>query len=337
MTGYVVASLLEMASLSRDPVITNGSVLLEACCWKLETLTRLALLAYTFSLAGGNQHSRSAFNCLEEHLPFLKATSSTGLRRSSGDTLAVEISSYVLLAVLSVQPLTTTDLSYANRIVNWLVPQQTPYGGFSLHPAWRASSAVTLQSSVAGEVYNFDVNRDNRLLYQEKRLKNIPGRYSVQAKGSTCVSVQVACFYNVPTPIRVSSTLSVEVKVARDCRVRGSDLLLNITVTYNGAKPTTNMVIVDIKLLSGFTADTITGSYLGSPPDSFAPLVQRVDAGDDHVLVYLKGVAKGVPMTYRLQLKQSLAVQDLKPAVVEVYDYYKPSDSFETTYVPPCL
>uniref|UniRef100_UPI0013FD793C hypothetical protein n=1 Tax=Polaribacter sp. 20A6 TaxID=2687289 RepID=UPI0013FD793C len=196
------------------------------------------------------------------------------------------------------------------------------------------SSSVTLQSSVAGEVYNFDVNRDNRLLYQEKRLKNIPGRYSVQAKGSTCVSVQVACFYNVPTPIRVSSTLSVEVKVARDCRVRGSDLLLNITVTYNGAKPTTNMVIVDIKLLSGFTADT---SLLGSPPDSFAPLVQRVDAGDDHVLVYLKGVAKGVPMTYRLQLKQGLAVQDLKPAVVEVYDYYQPSDSFETTYVPPCL
>lgn len=36
-------------------------------------------------------------------------------------------------------------------------------------------------------------------------------------------------------------------------------------------------------------------------------------------------VAKGVPMTYRLQLKQGLAVQDLKPAVVEVYDYYKPS------------
>lgn len=31
-------------------------------------------------------------------------------------------------------------------------------------------------------------------------------------------------------------------------------------------------------------------SQLGSPPDSFAPLVQRVDAGDDHVLVYLKEV-----------------------------------------------
>lgn len=74
------------------------------------------------------------------------------------------------------------------------------------------------------------------------------------------------------------------------------------------------MVIVDIKLLSGFTADTSLvrmrfndlsspkileaasdvndglSSQLGSPPDSLAPLVQRVDAGDDHVLVYLKEV-----------------------------------------------
>lgn len=36
-------------------------------------------------------------------------------------------------------------------------------------------------------------------------------------------------------------------------------------------------------------------------------------------------VPKGVPMTYRMQLKPVLAVQNLKPAVVEVYDYYQPS------------
>ncbi|XP_016300271.1 ovostatin-like [Sinocyclocheilus anshuiensis] len=132
------------------------------------------------------------------------------------------------------------------------------------------------------------------MLYQEKPLKNVPGRYSVRRKGSTCVSVQVACFYNIPTPIKASRTLSIEVKVARDCKVRGADLMLNITVKYNGAKPTTNMVIVNVKLLSGFTADT---SLLGSPLDTFAPLVQRVDTGDDHVLVYLKEVPKGVPQT----------------------------------------
>uniref|UniRef100_A0A8C1SGM7 Alpha-2-macroglobulin-like n=1 Tax=Cyprinus carpio TaxID=7962 RepID=A0A8C1SGM7_CYPCA len=349
MTGYIVASLLEMGVLVTDPVITNALSCLRPVVRNLGNTYVTALLAYTFSLAGETRTRAQLLNALNS-VAISEGNKLHWSQTSSGDTLAVEISSYVLLAVLSVQPLTTTNLGYANRIVNWLVTQQNPYGGFSstqdtvvaLHAlsllaaevfSLEGSSTVTVQSSMAGEVYNFDVNRDNRLLYQEKPLKNVPGKYSVGVKGSTCVSVQAACFYNIPPPIKVSRTLSVEVKVARDCKVRGADLMLTITVKYSGAKPTTNMVIVDIKLLSGFTADT---SLLGSPPDSFAPLVQRVDAGDDHVLVYLKEVPKGVPMTYSLQLKQVLAVKDLKPAVVEVYDYYQPSDAFETTYIPPC-
>ncbi|XP_016117965.1 alpha-2-macroglobulin-like protein 1 [Sinocyclocheilus grahami] len=179
----------------------------------------------------------------------------------------------------------------------------------------------------------FDLNRiprttelqDNRLLYQEKPLKSVPGRYSVSVKGSCCV----ACFYNIPTPVRVARSLSVEVKVTGDCQ--GDNLMVNFTVTYDGPKSSTNMVLVDIKLLSGFSADT---SLLGSPPNSFVPLVERVDAGEDHVLVHLKEVPKGVPMTYSLLLKQILTVKNLKPAVISVYDYYEPSDSFETKWGP---
>lgn len=51
------------------------------------------------------------------------------------------------------------------------------------------SSTVTVQS--AGDSHSFDVNQDNKLLYQEKKLKNVPGKYSIEVKGSTCVSVQV--------------------------------------------------------------------------------------------------------------------------------------------------
>jgi len=103
---------------------------------------------------------------------------------------------------------------------------------------------------------------------------------------------------------------------------------------------------------------------LGSSPQSFAPLVERVDAEDDGVLVYLKevrlytwyitschflirccssfclagsqrrphelhsaaesGSCSG-PMSYTLQLNQVLAVENLKPAVIKVYDYYQTS------------
>ncbi|XDV12117.1 hypothetical protein PO909_000848 [Leuciscus waleckii] len=350
MTAYIVASLLELGVPTTDPVITNGLSCLRPVVGNLGNTYATALLTYTFSLAGVTT-TRSQLLTALDNLAISEGTKVHWSQTTSGDTLAVEISSYVLLAVLSVQPLTTANLGYANRIVNWLVAQQNPYGGFSSTQdtvvalqalsvysaqvfSLDGSSTVTVQSSVVGgDSYSFKVNRDNRLLYQEKPLKNVPGKYSVKASGSTCVSVQVACFYNIPTPVKVSVTLSVEAKVTGDCQPLGANLMLKFTVKYNGVKSSTNMVLVDIKLLSGFTADT---SLLGSSPQSFAPLVERVDAEDDHVLVYLKEVPKGVPMSYTLQLKQVLAVKNLKPAVINVYDYYQPSDSFETTYTSSC-
>ncbi|XP_048039618.1 alpha-2-macroglobulin-like [Megalobrama amblycephala] len=350
MTAYVVVSLLELGIPVTDPVITNALSCLRPVVGNLGNTYATALLAYSFSLAGETSTRSQLLNALNNNA-ISEGTKLHWSQTSSGDTLAVEISSYVLLAVLTEQPLSTATLGYANRIVNWLVIQQNPYGGFSstqdtvvaLHAlsvyaakvfSLDGSSTVTVQSSVAGgESYSFTVNRDNRLLFQEMPLKNVPGKYSVKVSGSSCVSVQVACFYNIPTPVKVPKTLSVEAKVKADCQPLGVNLILSFTVTYNGAKASTNMVIVDIKLLSGFTADT---SLLGSSPQTFAPLVERVDAGDDGVLVYLKEVPKGIPMTYSLKLNQVLAVNDLKPAVIKVYDYYQTSDAFETTYTFSC-
>ncbi|TRY85172.1 hypothetical protein DNTS_006359 [Danionella cerebrum] len=350
MTGYVVASLLELGVPVTDPVIVNGLSCLRPLVGNLGNTYTSALLAYTFSLAGESSTRSQLLNGLN-NVAISEGTKLHWSQTSSGNTLAVEISSYVLLAVLIVQPVSTANLGYANRIVSWLVTQQNAFGGFSttqdtvvaLHAlalyaskvfGLVGSSTVTVQSSTGGEAYSFIVNNDNRLLYQEKALTKVPGKFSVSVKGSACVSVQVACFYNVPTPLMVPKTLSVQVKVTGDCKAQVLNLMLNFTVTYSGTKSTTNMVLVDIKLLSGFTADT---SLLGSSPDSFAPLVQRVDSEDDHVLVYLKEVPRGVPMSYKMQLKRTVAVRYLKPAVVNVYDYYQTSDDFETSYTSPCL
>lgn len=56
------------------------------------------------------------------------------------------------------------------------------------------SSTVTVQS--AGDTHHFDVNQDNKLLYQEKQLQNVPAKYSIEVKGSTCVSVQVCSVFS---------------------------------------------------------------------------------------------------------------------------------------------
>lgn len=98
----------------------------------------------------------------------------------------------------------------------------------------------------------------------------------------------------------------------------------------------------------------VFSSQLGTPPDAFVPLVERVDTGEDHVLVYVKEVRytaytgyilylplscmyvllffasvpqvlKGVPMSCTIRLKQILVVKNLKPTVINVYDYYQTS------------
>ncbi|KAL6471066.1 hypothetical protein MHYP_G00197160 [Metynnis hypsauchen] len=346
MTAYITASLLELGHKVKDPVVSKGLSCLKSSIGNLTNTYAAALLAYTFSLAG--EH-----DVREQLLKKLDSVAISGDGRlhwsqsasDDSDSLSVEISSYVLLAVLTTAEVTAADLGYANKIVSWLVRQQNPYGGFSSTQdtvvalqslalystkvfSSDGSSTVTVQSADK-ESHHFDVNQDNKLLYQERPLQDVPGKYSISVKGSTCMSVQVALFYNIPTPTE-SNTLSIEAKTDGNCtKSFGYTLSINFTVTYNGELNSTNMVIVDIKILSGFTAD----------PSELKKrlLVERVDSKDDHVIMYMKEVPRNSPMNYQLHLKQVLPVKNLKPAVIKVYDYYQTSDQSETEYSSPCV
>ncbi|XP_026138201.1 alpha-2-macroglobulin [Carassius auratus] len=350
MTAYITASLLELETPVTDPVVTRGLSCCKSVIEDVKNTYTTALLAYTFSLAKDTDTRQQLFKKLNEtaisdgsHLHWSQSASA-----DDSDSLAVEISSYVLLAVLSADSLTTADLGFANRIVSWLVKQQNAYGGFSSTQdtvvALQAlslyatkvfssdgSSTVTVQS--AADTHHFDVNQENKLLYQEKQLQDVPAKYSIEVNGSACVSVQVAQFYNIPTPTE-AKTLSIDAKIEEDCKKTfGKYLLLNLTVTYNGQQTKSNMVIVEIKLLSGFTADTSLLELQRLPPTS---LVERLDSKDDHVIVYLKEVQQNIPVNLQIQLKQILPVKNLKPAAIKVYDYYQTSDQSQTEYSSQC-
>ncbi|RXN18980.1 alpha-2-macroglobulin-like protein [Labeo rohita] len=349
LTAYITASLLKLETPVTDLVVTKGLSCLRSVIEDVKNTYTTALLAYTFSLARDMDTRQQLFKKLKDVAisdgPRLHWSQSGSAGDS--DSLAVEISSYVLLAVLTTDPVTPADLGFANRIVSWLVKQQNPYGGFSSTQdtvvalqalslyatkvfSSNGSSTVTVQS--AGDTHHFDVNQDNKLLYQEKQLQNVPTKYSIEVKGSTCVSVQVAQFYNIPTPTE-AKTLSIDAKIEGDCNTLGQNFNLNFTVKYDGLLESTNMVIVDIKLLSGFTADT---SMLKTFSGMYVSLVERVDAKDDHVIVYLKEISKNIPKNYQIQMKKVLPVRNLKPAVVKVYDYYQTSDHSETEYSFHC-
>uniref|UniRef100_A0A3P9A7R6 Alpha-2-macroglobulin bait region domain-containing protein n=1 Tax=Esox lucius TaxID=8010 RepID=A0A3P9A7R6_ESOLU len=342
LTAYITASMLESNMSVSDPVVNSSLSCLRNSTSDLSNTYTTALLAYTFTLAGDMEMR----TLLLQHLDKM-ALQEGGLlhwTQTSSETsasLAVEISSYVLLASLSASPLSTADLGYSSRIVRWLVKQQNSYGGFSSTQdtvvalqalslystkvfSKEGSSTVTVKSPSGGQ-HVFDVNQNNKLLYQERQLQDVVGKYTVEVKGSACASVQLSQHYNIPTPT-VDTSLSIQVIPEVECN---SDtkrkVKLNLQFQYGGKEQSTNMIIVDMKMLSGFSPvpESLLENYL---------LVERVDTKDDHVLLYLTGVRT----THFNYIVQQLPVKNLKPAVVKIYDYYQPSDQAETEYDFPC-
>uniref|UniRef100_A0A8C8CJP2 Uncharacterized protein n=1 Tax=Oncorhynchus tshawytscha TaxID=74940 RepID=A0A8C8CJP2_ONCTS len=288
LTAYITASMLELNMSVSNPVLYGSLSCLKNSTSDLSNTYTTALLAYTFTLAGDMETRAQLLQHLDTvairergHLHWTQTSSETSA------SLAVEISSYVLLASLSASPLSTTDLGYASHIVRWLVRQQNAYGGFSSTQdtvvalqalalystrvfSREGTSTVTVQSPSGGQ-HLFNVNQNNKLLYQESALQDTEGKYTVEVKGSACASVQVALHYNIPTPTD-STTLSIQVKTEVDCN-----------------------------------------------SNSLRPRLPSL-----------------LPLKHTLDIIQELPVQNLKPAVVKIYDYYQPSDQAETEYVFPC-
>uniref|UniRef100_A0A674CHH7 Alpha-2-macroglobulin-like n=1 Tax=Salmo trutta TaxID=8032 RepID=A0A674CHH7_SALTR len=342
LTAYITSSMLELNMSVSDPVVYSSLSCLRNSTSDLSNTYTTALLAYTFTLAG-DMETRAQ---LLQHLDTISLQEGDLLHwtQTSSETsasLAVEISSYVLLASLSASPLSTTDLGYASRIVRWLVRQQNAYGGFSSTQdtvvalqalalystrvySREGASTVTVQCP-SGAQHLFEVNQNNKLLYQERALQDTEGRYSVEVKGSACASVQVSeC---APPNTKVQDM--VLYITAKFKRLRNfASLCFH---RYHGKELTTNMIIVDLKMLSGFVPDPESlGRLRGSDR------VDRVDTKDDHVLMYLRELPSLFPFKHTLDIIQEVSVKNLKPAVIKIYDYYQPSDQAETEYVFPC-
>uniref|UniRef100_A0A8C5FT84 Alpha-2-macroglobulin-like n=1 Tax=Gadus morhua TaxID=8049 RepID=A0A8C5FT84_GADMO len=329
LSAYVTAALLETNMSVSDPQINKSMSCLRQSLGDKSNTYATSLLAYVFTLAGDMEARTLLF--------ILDVFSSGGnlywsQRSEKSMSLSVEISSYVLLATLSATP-TTADLGYASRIVRWLTSQQNSYGGFSsTQDTVVALQALALYSTLvfspegsstvdvqlpSGQM-TFEVNQDNKLLYQERSMKDVTGKYSVVVKGTACASMQLSLHYNIPTPRDESS---FRIKVTPDSECSTNQLRPKVTLRYVGKEDSTNMVMVDIKLLSGFVPEPESLRKLKS-----ALLVDRVEHNDDHVIIYLKPV----------NILQDIEVENLKPAVVKIYDYYQQSDQAETEYNDPC-
>ncbi|NXX65276.1 OVOS protein, partial [Spizella passerina] len=99
----------------------------------------------------------------------------------------------------------------------------------------------------------FFVNNENRLLVQQTPLPEVPGKYSLTMNGSGCVFMQIALRYNIHLPEGSSGfLLSVQTSNASCPQDRPAKFDIVLVSSYTGKRSSSNMLIIDVKMLSGF-------------------------------------------------------------------------------------
>ncbi|XP_037391893.1 alpha-2-macroglobulin-like protein 1 [Pygocentrus nattereri] len=352
LTAYITAALLELGTPLTDPMVQNGLNFLRNAFTQLNSIYATALLSYTFTLAGDQYMRIRALTILNSQA--IVEAGGRHWRRESHlnvlDSLEVEMTSYVLLALLSGPVLQTFDMSYSASIARWLAQQQNAFGGFAstqdtvvaLQALAKYSAATYLLTGTVVVTVTgpsppkiFTVSQSNRLLLQESSLQVVPGDYTVKAEGKGCVFAQFYVRYNIPPPADFSS-FSISANTAGNCSIPIPSVSLSVTVSYNGKRPQTNMVIIEVKLLLGFQLDKESLKPSSDKINSNEGTVKRVDQNEGTVIIYLDGLQKGDSKTYTLVILRETVVQNQKPAVVKVYDYYETSDVAVADYNSPC-
>ncbi|XP_031239435.1 pregnancy zone protein isoform X2 [Mastomys coucha] len=324
------------------------------------------LLAYAFALAGNEAKRSELLESLnrdavneEDSMHWQRPGKVQEVRALSHKPRApsaeVEMTAYMLLAYLTsessrpTRDLSSSDLTTASKIVKWISKQQNSHGGFSSTQdtvvALQALSkygaatftrskkevSVTIKSSGTFS-HTFHVNDANRLLLQEVRLPDLPGNYDIKGSGSGCVYLQTSLKYNIlpeadgraPFALQVN-TLPLNADKAGDHRT----FQVHINVSYTGERPSSNMVIVDVKMVSGFIPVKPSVKKLQDQPS-----IQRTEVSTNHVLIYIEKLTNQT-LGFSFAVEQDIPVENLKPAPIKVYDYYETDEFTVEEYSAP--
>ncbi|NWU56122.1 A2ML1 protein, partial [Dromas ardeola] len=355
LSAYVTAAMLELGLSPVDPMVTSALRCLEASAAD-DPYTR-ALLAYVFGLAGRREQQQAQLQSLAQHSVSAegqlswqrkgKALPSSQPSWAAAAPAEVEMTAYVLLAYLSQPQVSSDNLGTASQIVRWLSRQQNPYGGFASTQdtvvalqALAKYAALTYSSngdftvtvtSPAGTAQDFVLHNSNRLVLQRAALQELPGTYRVRARGQGCALVQATLRYNMPPPPSTGTfDLHVETE-PRECRGDASTRFhLLLRAWYTGGRPTTNMVVIEAKLPSGYIPDKRSVVELKRQK-----LVKKVEVQPDQVTIYLDQLTKE-EKTFVFTATQDFPVRNLQPATVTLYDYYETGDRTDAAYSAPC-
>uniref|UniRef100_A0A8I5TH38 OVOS n=1 Tax=Pongo abelii TaxID=9601 RepID=A0A8I5TH38_PONAB len=332
LTAYVVGMFFEAGLNFTFPALRNALFCLEAALDSgVKNGYNHAILAYAFALAGKEKQVESLLQTLDQSATKLNDVIYWERERKPkteefpsfipwAPSAQTEKTCYVLLAVISRK---IPDLTYASKIVQWLARQMNSHGGFSstqvinvglilLLTFSKNQNTVTFSSEGSSEI--FQVNNDNRLLVQRSELTKAPGQYTVDVEGHGCTFIQATLKYNVLLPKKASG-FSLSLEIAKNYSSTVFDL--TVTLKYTGIRNKSSMVVIDVKMLSGFTPAMSSIEELENKGQ-----MMKTEVKNDHVLFYLENVFATAD-SFTFSVEQSNLVFNIQPAPVMVYDYYE--------------
>ncbi|KGL79418.1 Ovostatin, partial [Tinamus guttatus] len=358
LSAYITIAMLEAGHASSYPVVRNSLFCLKTASEKnISDVYTQALMAYAFCLAGKMEKCASFLRELQKsakklggsvHWEQEKRSPSEKSPYSYTPSADVEITSYVLLALLYKPKRNQEDLTKASEIVQWIIRQQNPYGGFSS----TQDTVIALQALAAyGEAtYNsvtqnvvkisskkhfekiFIINNENRLLLQQIPLPEVPGNYSLAVNGSGCVLMQTALRYNIHLPEGAFGFfLSVQIANASCPLDRPAKFDIVLISSYTGMRNSSNMVVIDVKMLSGFVP---VKSSLDKLIDDHT--VMQVENKKKHVIFYLENILQKKKKKITFSVEQDFIVTNPRAAPVQMYDYYETEEYAVAEYKSPC-
>ncbi len=252
---------------------------------------------------------------------------------AGGDSARIETTALAALALLRAR----AQGQQTRPALAWLVTKKDPHG------TWHSTQAtvLSLKALLAGtgkalggdsaRVVELRVGQHSERITipadQAEVMKLVdvsrhlrPGRneVSLTEKSTTAAGYQVVFRYHVPgEKEKKKEPLTIRIGYDRTDLAVGETVKATATVT-NEMKTTAPMVMLDLPVPPGFAADTA----------SFAALVQkgtiaRYQARPRSVLVYLRGLEPGQPLTLTYSLQATMPVK-ATAGVARVYEYYDP-------------
>lgn len=258
----------------------------------------------------------------------------------------IEMTSYALMTYVLRAEDDPSLIGEAMPIVRWLTKQRNALGGFAstqdtcvalqalskyATKVYCSITSLTVRFGNKGEQFRhtFFITEENRMVSQRTEvpasilpIKKLP----FKVNGEGCALVQADVSYNIPDvtdepAFGLNVTLQPSDDMFAPMATQSGELLclpLEMFITAEWLKEgTSNMAVVDVKLVSGYQVDE----------DSLKKLlnvrslgIKRYEMEGQHVILYLDEIDK---VSFSFKIYQSAVVKKTKPAAVTVYDYYE--------------